>query len=321
MNVAVVIPTHDRAEMVVQAVESALEQTVACRVIVVDDGSTDDTLDRLRTFGDEITVLARANEERGAARNAGAAAASGADLLCFLDSDDLLDPDHARTVAELARGRPEASLVAVRAALVDRTLEPVDRLGASPPGPVGLESFLLGRQALPPSAVAVRAVVFRRVGGFDERRVLAGSEDWLFTARALTLSPGFRGEASTVRLRRHGANTMSDPEGMLRTMLLAHRAYFDEPVAGLGDRATAEEPFPGIRERSRARLILNAATQFYARGRMARARNLLAEAARTDPGVVLEPKWGWTGLRSLLGARLSRRLRRLKRRLGSRGRR
>ncbi|HSR41193.1 MAG TPA: glycosyltransferase family A protein [Longimicrobiales bacterium] len=316
MNVAVVIPTHDRAEMVVQAVESALEQTAACRVIVVDDGSTDDTRERLGAFGGEITVLARENEERGAARNAGAAAAAGADLLCFLDSDDLLRPDHVRTLAELARRRPDAGLVAVRAVLVDRALEPVEPLGASPPGPVELEGFLLARQALPPSSVGVRAELFRTVGGFDERRVLAGSEDWLLTARALTLSPGFRGEASTVRLRRHGANTMSDPEGMLRTMLLAHRAYFDEALPGLGDRPAAEERFPGIRARSRARLLLNAATQFYADGRMPRARSLLAEAARTDPGVVGEPKWGWTGLRTLLGARLSRRLRRLKRRLG-----
>ncbi len=70
MKIAVIIPTYNRADMVCEAVDSALGQTAPGQVIVVDDGSTDDTLARLADYGDAITVVAQENAERGAARNA-----------------------------------------------------------------------------------------------------------------------------------------------------------------------------------------------------------------------------------------------------------
>jgi glycosyltransferase involved in cell wall biosynthesis len=91
---SVVIPTWNRARMVCEAVESALSQRAGqIEVIVVDDGSTDDTADVLaRVFGSRIRLL-RLPERRGvgAARNAGVRLARG-ELLAFLDSDDLWLP-------------------------------------------------------------------------------------------------------------------------------------------------------------------------------------------------------------------------------------
>ncbi len=88
---SVVIPTWNRARLVCEAVESALEQRDGrVEVIVVDDGSTDGTEDVLaRRFGSSVRV-ARSPRRRGAgaARNAGARLARG-ELLAFLDSDDL----------------------------------------------------------------------------------------------------------------------------------------------------------------------------------------------------------------------------------------
>ncbi len=316
MKAAVVIPTYDRAEMVVQAVRSALAQTAECRVVVVDDGSTDDTLERLETFGDEITVLARENRERGAARNAGAREASDAELLCFVDADDLLGPGHVAQLVELAGAHPDAPLVCVPATLVDETLSPLGRMANASPGPVTLRSFLLGGEVVPPSATGVRREPFEEVGGFDERRELAGSEDWLLTARLLARGAGVRGEDATVLLRRHAANTMADADAMRRSMLLAHRIFFDDWWSRERELPGAEELDDGVRERSRARLLVSAATQYYAAGRMSRARSLLLDAAREDPSVVLEGRWAWTWLRSLLGGPLSSFLRSLKRRLG-----
>lgn len=312
LSVAVVIPTHDRAEMVVDAVKSALRQTVPCRVVVVDDGSTDDTRDRLRPFGDAVTVLALENRERGAARNAGAAAAKEADILCFLDADDLLRREHVARVRSALEARPGASLVTTDALLVDADLRPMGRLSGRGAGPVTLNAFLLGRETVPPSTTAIRRCAFETVGGFDERRSLAGSEDWLLAAELLSLSPGHRLAEPTVLMRKHEGNTMVDAERMERTMLLAHRLFFDTDSANGPGHADLT---PDVAERSRARLLVNAATQHYAAGEMKRTRRLLLRALRADPGVLAEPKWAWTGLRSLLGRRASGLLRSLKRRV------
>jgi len=91
---SVVIPTWNRARLVCEAVESALSQRIGqVEVIVVDDGSTDDTANMLtRNFGSHICLLRLASRRGvGAARNAGVLLASG-ELLAFLDSDDLWLP-------------------------------------------------------------------------------------------------------------------------------------------------------------------------------------------------------------------------------------
>ena len=87
--VSAIIPTYNRAHIIGEAVESALAQTYSnMEVIVVDDGSKDDTLDRLKQFGDRIRVIAQANAGPAAARNRGIGESRG-ELIAFLDSDDL----------------------------------------------------------------------------------------------------------------------------------------------------------------------------------------------------------------------------------------
>jgi len=105
VTVSVVIPTHDRGRVVVEAIESALAQThPPLEVIVVDDGSTDDTAERVGRLRDaRVRYLRRPHAGVSAARNAGIAAATG-DLVAFLDSDDLWKPDKVEAeIAALAR--------------------------------------------------------------------------------------------------------------------------------------------------------------------------------------------------------------------------
>ncbi len=94
-SVSVVIPTFNRAEFVVMAITSALEQSYRnCDVVVVDDGSTDDTRAAIeRRFGDNprVRYIWQKNQGVSSARNLGLAAAQG-DLITFLDSDDLWKP-------------------------------------------------------------------------------------------------------------------------------------------------------------------------------------------------------------------------------------
>lgn len=88
VDVSVIIPTYNRAGLVVEAIESVLRQTALPReIIVVDDGSTDDTSNALASFGDRIIAVQQKNQGVGVARNLALAMASGR-YLAFLDSDD-----------------------------------------------------------------------------------------------------------------------------------------------------------------------------------------------------------------------------------------
>src|SRR5438045_1703530 len=91
--ITVIIPTYNRAQRVPIAIRSALAQTYpAVEVVVVNDGSTDETAEVLDTFGTQIVAVHQANRGLGAARNAGLAQANG-DYVLFLDDDDWLTPE------------------------------------------------------------------------------------------------------------------------------------------------------------------------------------------------------------------------------------
>lgn len=89
VDVSVIIPTYNRARLVGEAVESVLRQTrPPCEIIVIDDGSTDNTRQVLASFGNRIMVIHQENQGVGKARNRALAVAQGR-YLAFLDSDDL----------------------------------------------------------------------------------------------------------------------------------------------------------------------------------------------------------------------------------------
>ena len=95
-DVTVLIPTRDRRDLVLGAIESAREQTVqAAEILVVDDGSTDGTAEAIRALeamGTPVRIVPGPQQGVGPARNAGLAACKTS-LVCFLDSDDLLASD------------------------------------------------------------------------------------------------------------------------------------------------------------------------------------------------------------------------------------
>ena len=112
LSIAVIIPTYNRAGFVAGAVESALGQTRRPdEVLVVDDGSTDDTLSILERYGPPVRVIRKnKNEGRSAARNT-ALIASRSDAVMFLDSDDLLLPHCLERMAAMFERCPELGVV------------------------------------------------------------------------------------------------------------------------------------------------------------------------------------------------------------------
>src|SRR5579859_7153164 len=166
-----IIPTYNRAAFVSRAIDSALGQqlpaSTAVEVIVVDDQSTDGTPEVAASYGARIQYLRQAcNRREGAARNAGAARATGT-YFAFLDSDDYWLPG--KLAHDLARFEQadQPALVYSRG----RNVDPADRvLGerqlATPEGDV---FWHLAREAfMPMSTVAVRADAFATCTGFVE---------------------------------------------------------------------------------------------------------------------------------------------------------
>src|SRR5437764_7202618 len=109
---SVIIPTFNRLDLLRHAVISILNQRYSdLELIVVDDGSTDHTIDYLRSLGENICLLQQSNRGPGSARNLGARHARG-EYLAFLDSDDLWFPWTMEIYRDVVQRYSEPSFIA-----------------------------------------------------------------------------------------------------------------------------------------------------------------------------------------------------------------
>src|SRR6516162_9567358 len=120
-RLVVVIPVFNGMNTVARAIDSALGQSFVSEIemVVVDDGSTDSTSEVLENYRPRITILHQQNRGPAAARNAGVAH-SGAELIAFLDADDMFAPGKlAQTVPHLA-SNPQAAMIFHDATILSR---------------------------------------------------------------------------------------------------------------------------------------------------------------------------------------------------------
>jgi glycosyltransferase involved in cell wall biosynthesis len=173
--VSVVIPSFNYGHFVVDAVESALAQTYhPIEVIVVDDGSTDDTRDRLKPFSDRIHYVYQTNRGLSAARNTGIRLANG-EWIALLDADDVWHPE--KTEIQLRAARPFDGIGLVGSLPATSLPEKL------PPEPavehLSVRDFLLSSRT-GPSGALIRRSCFDTVGLFDESlRSIEDRDMWL----------------------------------------------------------------------------------------------------------------------------------------------
>ena len=109
--VSVVIPTYNRANLVTEAIESVFQQTYTnIEIIVVDDGSTDNTEQVLQPYLPNVHYIKQPNGGLASARNAGMRMAAG-DYIAWLDADDLFEPDKIRLQVSFMEAHPEVVAV------------------------------------------------------------------------------------------------------------------------------------------------------------------------------------------------------------------
>jgi glycosyltransferase involved in cell wall biosynthesis len=218
--VSVVIPCFNHAHFLPQAIDSVRRQSYpAIELIVVDDGSSDDTAAMARRLGAD-RVIRQPNRGLSAARNTGLAAARG-DLVICLDADDeLIDDAVASGVAALRR-RPDAAVIAAYCLLID---EDGHALPSNPPEVDGTDVYaeLLRRNFIwTPGAAIFRRAALLRVGGFPvDVSPAADYAVYLAFAREGRLVVDSR---VAVRYRQHGANMSRDGAAMLRAALTVLR--------------------------------------------------------------------------------------------------
>ncbi|MEZ6012786.1 MAG: glycosyltransferase [Hyphomonas sp.] len=188
-TVSVLIPTYNRADWLIECLESIFAQTRRPdEIIVIDDGSTDDTLERLKAYGSEIRVLTQENSGKSAALNRALPVAKG-ELIWIVDSDDLVTPDGLEILLAALEADPEAGFAYGRH----------DRFETGPDGrkrwmPTGYwevcepEDFLfetLLDMFVHQPAMLVKRELYERAGAFDESFIR--SQDYEMLLRLATL--------------------------------------------------------------------------------------------------------------------------------------
>ena len=225
--VSVVVPSYNRAALLKRTLRAILaQQFTDLEVLVVDDGSTDDT-GTIAAAADPRVMVIRNQQPAGVstARNRGIAAARG-EWIAFCDDDDLWSPH--KLIRQLkAAEQAGADWAYAGDVNVDEHLRVLS--GGPPPDPEAVVALMPRWNPLASggSNVLVRSRLLAAVGGFDPG--LRRTEDWDLWIRIARTGPPAWVREPLVAYRFHGGNIVTDPEGMVEeARCLAER--YDIPV-------------------------------------------------------------------------------------------
>ncbi len=179
--VSVVIVAYNKANTIRAAIQSVLAQTYTdFEILVVDDGSTDNTAAEVAPFGSRVRYLPKSNGGTGSARNLGIAQARG-EFVAFLDGDDLWLPR--KLELQMGAFEREPSILAVQcsAYCVNDQLEVIEERRCSPAQDTLMDFLLFHNLPAFSSAVVVQRDRFQAVGGFGTDLVILS--DWDMACR------------------------------------------------------------------------------------------------------------------------------------------
>lgn len=201
-TISVVVPVRNLADLLAETLGSVLAQTrPASEVIVVDDGSEDDSVAASVASFPAVTLIRQQHLGTGPARNRGAAA-TDSEAILFLDADDLLRPDALATLGAALDADSNIDLVH------GRMHEFVDQTNPPPPGMRHTELDVAARVA---GSTLIRRTFWDRTGGMDEALARGEWIDWM--SRALALNPGVAEVNAVVLDRRLHASNKSATAG------------------------------------------------------------------------------------------------------------
>ena len=205
-SVSVIVPTYNRAAYLQEALESIFQQTLPpAEIIVVDDGSTDDTEDTVQRTRKPIRFYRQEHEGVAAARNLGLQMATG-DLIAWLDTDDLWEPEFLATLVSLLIDDPELDGVYCGLTHMDVTGKNLPTPELQVIAPQRLYSALIESDFIVTPAIVAHKRCYDQVGPFDlEFRICEDYDMWLRLAKHFTIAGTSQ---ALVRIRVHESSTM-----------------------------------------------------------------------------------------------------------------
>ena len=266
--VTVVIPAWQAGPFLRKALESlALQTSSPEQVVVVDDGSTDDTSAIATELG--ATVIRQERRGPAAARNCGVAAAK-TEFVAFLDADDWYSPDKLERSVELLE-QLKANCLATDAWIVrNERVQGRKNLRRIVPAALTTERLLQGSPIVCSSVVARTAAV-REVGGFDEHEDLVATEDFDLWLRMSQREPIAYLPQPMTFYRVHAGSLSANGRFLRGTDHIMERVAREHP---------GEAHFDNLIRRRRAAVRLDVAWDLLAAGDRRKARAMIAEADR-----------------------------------------
>ena len=222
-RITVVIPAYNAADFIAETVESVLAQTVPVEIIVVDDGSKDETAAVVEGLGSGVRLIRQPNGGVSSARNHGLREASG-EYICFFDADDWMAPTNLERKIHFLDENPDFVLAHALVEVTDEALNPTGEIMSGVHGESGAALVRLIPPAIPlPSNVVTRRAAVEALGGFDEE--LSTSADFDMWLRLSAEGKAGRIDEPLVLYRRHPGAMFTNLELQLHDMGIVLRKY------------------------------------------------------------------------------------------------
>lgn len=227
-KVSVIIPSYNTARFVVEAVESVLNQTYKdYEILVIDDGSTDNTQEVLEPYKEKIHYIYQPNQGAAIARNHGCRLARG-EFLAFLDADDYFFPE--KLAAQIACFDDDPSLEMIQNGwrLVNQNGEKISDVTLWEAAPeLDLKSWVIYKMVRP-SAMMLRREWWEKVGGFDHR--YPPTEDLDFALRLCLMGCKMKWLKEVYTgYRQHDSNLMSSGYKLMKNTEIIMEEFFARP--------------------------------------------------------------------------------------------
>ncbi len=209
-KISVIIPVFNGEKFIAEAIQSVREQNYKpLEIIVIDDGSTDNTMDVVKSLGGEVVIFSQPNKGVAAARNAGLERATG-DLITFIDADDVWLQNKLHQQTSILNNNPEIEIVIGFLLILEfNNREEVTN-----------EQITTGKSAMvfQLGSALIRKSVFDKIGRFDTEFGMAEDSDWFF--RVMEADIKVQIMEDIVQLYRQHNNNITKDKTMTNSYLL-----------------------------------------------------------------------------------------------------
>ncbi len=292
---SVIIPTYNYGHYLAEAIRSVLDQTfLDFEVIVVDDGSADNTSQVVADYGDAVQYIYQENRGYAAARNLAIRHSSG-ELIAFLDADDAWLPQKLELQAAYLDRHPEVGVVSANCYYMDAQGNITGVMPGKPQATGWIfERILLTGNFIAMPTVGIRRQCFETSGLFDES--LRTTVDWDLWLRLSRKFPFGYINQYLAKYRLHPANMHKQAHIKARDTLAIFDKLYSEPNL----------PSSILSKRGRAYCgaHLNIAWRYLSSGQPGLARKHLGQAIKHYPACMLKPFFLRLALGSYAGHRL-----------------